>query len=165
MQNIATFPRSALRGENPLVDLSRRLIEAAEDDPVYAAGFEILADGTDGDLRCLFSREAIDSSGDCRKSDRLYLVLAGELHRAAVTASEEIGLAMGAAAPDRPDGVEDPPCGEIEAGRGLGGAGCAAMQLFAGEEQFLARCPVNGAIDAAPAEQGSIGSVDDCVDG
>ena len=70
MQNIATSARSSVtQEENPLVDLSRRIIEAAEEDPVYAAGFEMLADSADGDLRCLLAGEAIDSGGDCRKSD------------------------------------------------------------------------------------------------
>jgi len=43
----------------------------------------------------------------------------------------------------------------------LGVAGLAAVQVTALREQFGP--PVDGAIDAAPAEQGRIGGVDDGV--
>src|SRR6185437_8953316 len=122
------------------------------------------ADGTSGYLRRLFPGKSIDSGRDCRKGDGPCLIFASKLHAAAVAASQQIGFAMRAAAPDRPNGVEDPLCGKIEPRGGLCRAGGAAPQLLAGPKEVFAGGPVNCAIDAASAEQGGVCRVDDGID-
>ncbi len=59
--------------------------------------------------------------------------------------------------------MEDPFCGEVEARGGLCRAGGTAAQLFAGTKKLFACGAVNGTVDAAPAEQGAVGGIDDGV--
>ena len=67
------------------------------------------------------------------------------------------------AVPDRPDGVDHVPGRQPVSPGDLGIAGCAATKRAAFRKQFGARSTVDGAIDAAPAEQRRIRSVDDAV--
>lgn len=90
-------------------------------------------------------------------------MLGGELHGSAIAGGEFFGFVACASAPDGTDGVEDPLSGEEEAGSGLGVAGRAAAEFFAGAEEVFAGGAVDGSVDASAAEQGGVGGVDDGV--
>ena len=69
-----------------------------------------------------------------------------------------------AALPDRADGVDDMAGLEAIAARDLGLAGLAAAERAAFGEQLRPGGAMDGAVDAAAAEQGGVGRVDDGVD-
>jgi hypothetical protein len=118
-----------------------------------------------GNARGTLQRKAVHAGADCREGNGTNGVLAGEFQAAAVATGEKLVLAVCAAVPDGADGMKDPFGRQTEAGRGLGIAGRAAMELAAGFEKLRAGSPVNGAINTSAAEQGRIGSVDDGVYG
>ena len=86
-----------------------------------------------------------------------------KLDGAAITRRQQLVLARVAAVPDRADGMDHMPCRQPVALGDFGAAGLAAMKGAAFGEQFGPRRAVDRAIDAAPAEQGRIGGVDDGV--
>src|SRR5690606_26773100 len=73
-------------------------------------------------------------------------------------------LARGAAAPHRAHGVDDPAGGQVVAPGRLGVAGVAAAEGAALGQQAGPGGPVDGAVDAAAAEQRAVGGVHDRVD-
>ena len=73
-------------------------------------------------------------------------------------------LARLAAVPDRADGVDDPARGQPVALRRLGLARSAASERAALVEQLRARRAMDGAVDAAAAQQRRVRGVDDRVD-
>ena len=86
-----------------------------------------------------------------------------QLHGATVTGRERIVLALAAAVPDRADGMNDMPRRKLVAQSNFSVAGCAATKCAAFSEQPMSGGTMDRAIDAAPAEQRAIRSVDDGV--
>ena len=80
-----------------------------------------------------------------------------------VARRQRLVFACAAAVPDRADGMNDVPSGQPVSQSDFGAAGLAAMEGAAFREKLGPSRPVNGAFDAAPAEQGRIGRVDDGV--
>ena len=68
-----------------------------------------------------------------------------------------------AAVPDRTDGMNHMPRRQPVSPGDFGAAGLAAMERAAFGEQLGPRRAMDRAIDAAPAEQGRVGGVDDGV--
>ena len=68
-----------------------------------------------------------------------------------------------AAVPDRTDGMNHMPRRQPVSPGDFGAAGLAAMERAALGEQLRPRGAMDRAIDAAPAEQGRVGGVDDGV--
>ena len=84
--------------------------------------------------------------------------------RASRARRQELRLAPASALPDGSDGVDDPAGGEVEAWRGLRLARLAAAVQSTGVDQLGAGGPVDRAVDAATAQEGRVGRVDDRVD-
>src|SRR6188472_1569537 len=84
--------------------------------------------------------------------------------RGAIAGREQLLLALVAAAPDRPHRVDDVSGLEAIAAGDLGGAGLAAAQRPALGQKLAARRAMNGAVNAAAAEQRPVGGVDDGID-
>jgi hypothetical protein len=86
-----------------------------------------------------------------------------KFHRAAIAGGKQIVLAEGAAVPHRPNRVDHMPGLEPIALGDLGVTSLAAVEHSAFGHELRPRSTVNRAIDAAPAEQRRMGSVDDGV--
>ena len=91
-------------------------------------------------------------------------MLGGQRERGAIAGGEQRLLALAAAAPDRTDRMDDVPGLEAIAAGDLGGAGVAAAQGLAFGQQLRSGGAMDGAVDAAAAEQRGVGGVDDGVD-
>ena len=82
-----------------------------------------------------------------------------------VVDTENPGVAM----PDRSDRMDDPACGQVEAGRNAGLAGGAAYagrhlrEGAAGCQKVRPGCPVDGSVHATAAKQGGVGGIDDGI--
>src|SRR5438094_710654 len=74
--------------EQPAVDRLRSFVVAAEERPFYAAGVEGIADRGEGDGSRALGWKAVDAGADGREGDGPHAVIAGELHAAAVAATE-----------------------------------------------------------------------------
>lgn len=118
-----------------------------------------------GDPRRLIRREAVDTGGDGRKSDRLRAKRLGHLEAAAVAGSKHLCLAVVTAPPHRPDGVDDVADARRQPERGcrLGVAGPAGRDLPASGGQLRSRGTVDRAVHAAAAAQRAVSRVDDGV--
>ena len=90
-------------------------------------------------------------------------MLAAKFDRAAIARGEQIIFATVAAIPHRTNGVDHMLCLEPIALGDFGVAGRAAIQRTALGQQLRTGCPMDRAIDTAPAEQGRIRGVDDGV--
>jgi hypothetical protein len=121
-------------------------------------------DRGDGDLSGPIGWESIDASRYRRKGDPGKAMLGGKFERAAITGGEQNLLAGAAAAPNRPDGMDDVAGLQIETRRDLSLAGRAAAERKAGLQQLRSGGAVDGAVDAAAAGKLRIGGVDDGVD-
>src|SRR5262245_66397988 len=88
-------------------------------------------------------------------------MLAGERQGGAIAGAEELVLALVAAAPHRADRVDDVARLEPVAAGDLGRADVAAAERLAFLFQLRARCTVDGAVDAAAAEQAAVGGIHD----
>src|SRR5262249_22628654 len=104
------------------------------------------------------------AGGDGGKRDRAQALRGGERQRRAVTGRKQVVLALAAAAPHRPDRVDDVLGFETIAAGDLGRAGGAAAERATLGEKVRGGGAVDGAIDAAAAEQRSVGGVDDGLD-
>ncbi len=87
-----------------------------------------------------------------------------ERQSVAVATGEQPVLAPLAAAPDRAYGVDHVTRRETKAWRDLRLSGVAAAELRARRAKLGASGAMDGAVDAAAAEQGLIGGIDDGVD-
>ncbi len=87
-----------------------------------------------------------------------------EIERGAVTAGQQRFLVRPAAMPHRTDRVDDVLGLEPVAARDLGRAGLAAAERLAFLEQFRPGGAMDGAVDAAAAQQRAVGGVDDGAD-
>jgi hypothetical protein len=161
----------AMLTQQLLVDRFCCFVVATEDDLIDAAGREGFADCGDRDGGGAVGWETVDAGADGREGDGLHVVVAGELHAAAVAACElgVLGVFGGFAAafdaPDGPYGVEDPFGAKVEAwcGDGFSG-GTGGERLGGGEELGFACGAVDGAVDASAAFELLVGGVDDGVD-
>ena len=81
-----------------------------------------------------------------------------------MTGGQELLLARAAAAPDRPDGVQDVTGGQVTSAGRLHVAGVAPAELAALVENRRPTRAVDRAVDAATAEQRRVGRVHDGVD-
>ena len=88
----------------------------------------------------------------------------GERKRGAIAGGEQLLLALVAAAPDRTDRMNDVPGLEAIAAGDLGGTGVATAQRLALGQQLRSGGAMDGAVDAAAAEQRRFGGIDDGVD-
>src|SRR4029078_122971 len=77
---------------------------------------------------------------------------------------EEVALVSSAAAPHRTNGVDHVPCLKPIATRDLGRARLATAERPAFGEQFRSSRPMDCTIDAAAAEQRTVGGVHDGID-
>ena len=91
-------------------------------------------------------------------------MLGRERKRGAIAGGEQRVLALVAAAPDRTDRMNDVPGLEAIAAGDLGGTGVAAAQRLALGQQLGSGGAMDGAVDAAAAEQRPVGRVDDGID-
>ncbi|KAI9163809.1 Calcium channel YVC1 [Paramyrothecium foliicola] len=114
-------------------------------------------------LRRLPARVAIDAGADAAKGDGLDTARDGQLQALLVAAAEQ-GLAGALVLEDGADGVDDVLGGQAVAAGDAGLAGGTAAELRALGAQAAARGEVDGAVDAAAAEEGAVGGVDDGVD-
>jgi hypothetical protein len=139
--------------------------EAAEHDPPDAgrAG-DLRGRGADGDARSARGRKPVDAGRDRGERDRVQAMLGGQGERGAIAGGEQCLFAQVAAAPDRSDRMDDVPGLEAVAAGDLGGAGVAAAQGLALGQQLRAGGAVDGAIDAAAAEQRAVRCIHDGVD-
>ena len=122
-----------------------------------------------GDCRCdryiggTIGGESIDAGGNRGKCDRSQAVGLAEVDGADVARRQRVILAGVAAAPDRADSMNHMPRRQPISQCDFGAAGLAAMEGAAFGKKLGPRRAVDRAIDAAPAEQGRIGGVDDGV--
>ncbi len=169
------------RGRSGSSDVRRQIAErllecieraAAEKDEDRAVGRvrlrQAVADGPESHGSRLVERVAVDARADRRKGDTSGACLIGQMERLLVGGTEQFFLAQAAAAPDRPNGMDDPldavfaqtpRAGDDGAPRRA--APVAGAQL--GHQLGPGRA-MNGSVDAAPTGQLLIRGVDDGVD-
>ena len=87
-----------------------------------------------------------------------------ELDSAPVTRGQELGFAAGATTPNRADGVNDEPCRQTIALRDSGVAGLTTSETAALRQQLRTGGPMDRSIDAATAEERSVGGIYDGID-
>jgi hypothetical protein len=87
------------------------LVEATEDDSFETAGVGQFMDDSDGNLGGAPAGKTVDTGGDGRKSDGFDVVDGGEFQAAPAAGGQRGRFAVGASAPDRTYGMEDPFCG------------------------------------------------------
>ena len=110
-------------------------------------------------------RKTVDPRRDGRKRHGAAAELRGERERGAVARREQLVLAAAAAVPDGADRVDDVARRKVARGGGLRLAGLAAAEPPALLQDRWPAGAVNGAVDAAAAEQRPVGRVDDRVCG
>jgi hypothetical protein len=138
--------------------------EAAKDNPGDGRRRRQRADdGSDRDGRRPFGRKSVDAGGDRRKSDRCEGVALAQLDGAAIAGGQCIVLTVATAMPYRPDGMNDMPGRKPVTFGDFGIAGGAAAEAAAFGQKLRSGGAMDGAIDAAAAEQRFIGGVDDGV--
>ena len=149
---LARTPRSAGVAEQPEADLLdlRVLVQRRPR-------------GGDRDLRGARRRVAVDAGRDRRERDRAAAVLGRELDRPPVAGRQQLRLALAAAVPDRPDGVDDVVDGQPPGAGDLRVARVAAAEPAALLEQLRPGRAVDRAVDAAAPEQARVRGVDDRV--
>src|SRR5262249_38238525 len=153
-------------GECALVMLGSIRREAAEDDAREAARRmrDLRRHGADGDACRALRRKTINAGRDGGKRDRAQALRGCQRQRRTITARKQVVLPRVAAGPLRTDRVDDVLGFEAIAACDLGGAGVAAAERATFGEKVRPGGAVDGAIDAAAAEQRLVGSVDDGPD-
>src|SRR3954454_13848805 len=86
-----------------------------------------------------------------------------KFERAAIAGGQRLILVLSTAMPHRPHGMDHMPRGKPVAFRDFGVAGSAAAEAATFGQKFWPGGAVDGAIDAAAAEQRAVRSVDDGV--
>ena len=136
------------------------LREAAEDDVGKRWGLgQRLGYRSDRDGRGPIGGKTIDAGRNGGKSDRSKAARLTQFDRAAIAGRERFIFAALAPTPDRSNGMNHMPRGQPVAAGDLGIAGRAAAELAAFRQQLGAGGTMNGAVNAAPAEQRRIGGV------
>ncbi len=138
--------------------------EAAEDNASYRWGRgQRLHRCRDRDARRAIRGKAIDAGGNRGKGNRSETVGLTKTDSPEVARRQQLIFACVAAVPDRTDGMNHVPRRQAVPPGDLGTACLATVEGAAFREKSAPGRPVDGAIDAAPAEQGRIGRVDDGV--
>src|SRR5262249_3184077 len=144
--------------ERRLRRLRRLFVEGAEDDLLrFFCRFQEGDDSAGGDAHRLFQRIAIGARRDAAERDAGEAVIARELQAAPIAGGEQRGPVLVAAAPARPDGVNDVARLQPVAERDLGVAGVAAVEAATLLQQLRPRPTVDRPVYAAAAEQRGIG--------
>lgn len=145
-------------------DLIRLAVKNDEVDGHIVRKQEI-ADSVDRRPERQILRKSVDTGGDERKRDRRTAVLQRERKRRPVAGSEQLSLSVRAAAPARPDRVDDVPARQRIALRELRVPSRAAAERFALCQQLRTGGAVDAAVHptAAVRERGVCG-VDDGID-
>jgi hypothetical protein len=108
---------------------------------------------------------AVHAGAQRREGDAFTAVVDGQLQACVVAASQELRCRTTFLPVDGPDGVYDLLTRELVRARDLRAACFAAVERLAFLEEVGTGGAVDCAIDAAPAEQGVVGCIDDGVDG
>ena len=130
-----------------------RFVVIEADEPDQSDGRRRRPDGLDGDVGGERRRIAVDPGRDGWERDARGADLVGQGQRSAIAGGQQFTFPVGAAAPLRPDGVDDPAGRESEAWCGLGRADIAAAEEAAMLQQFGPGGAMDRAVDAAAAEQ------------
>src|SRR4030095_434124 len=140
--------------------------EAAEHDVLQSMRVpgDLRRHGADCDACRAIGRGTRAAGRDRRIGDRGEAVLGRELQCRAVARGKEVILALVAAAPHRPARMDDVVGFQPIAARDLGRAGLAAAQERAFFLQVWPGGAMDGAVDAAAAQERSVRSVYDRVD-
>ena len=86
------------------------------------------------------------------------------VERVAIRVGEELcALGLVGLRIDGADGMDDILCGQLVGVCGFGVAGFASVECVAFGEELFAGCAVDGAVDAAAAEERRVGGIDDGV--
>ena len=109
-------------------------------------------------------RVTVGAAADRRERDRRHAVARRELEAVAIARGEQRTLALVAAAPYGTDGMDDVARRQAITGREPRFAGWTTAERSASRQQIGSGSAVNGAIDAAAAQQRAVGGVDDRVD-
>jgi hypothetical protein len=117
----------------------------------------------DRDCRRAIGRKTVDAGGDRRERDRGEAVGLAKFDGAAIARRQRGIFALTAAMPNRPNGMNHMPRRQPITFGDLGLASLAAMERTAFGKKLRPGGTMDGAIDAASAEQRGIGSVDDGV--
>jgi hypothetical protein len=107
--------------------------------------------------------KSIDAGGNRRKGNGGKAVLLAQFDGTSVTRRQRLVDSGASPVPNRPDGMNDMARRQAITPGDFGAAGLAAVEGAAFREQLWPRRAMDRAIDAAPAEQGRIGGVDDGV--
>ena len=111
------------------------------------------------------ARKAIDAGRDRRKGKRCQLVRGGKIERACGSSRASSASSLVAAAvPHRADGMDDVPRLEPVAARDFGRRRSRSRRASRIPPQFRSRGAMDGAVDAAAAQQRAVGGVDDRID-
>ena len=130
------------------VGAQRLVVEADETDQLDCG--RRAANGVDSDPGGRRDGVAVHTGRDCRKGDRAGSDLVGSRQRFPVARRQQLGFALVAAVPDRPDRVYDPGGSQPETGRDLGLTGRAAAERPAKLDQLRPCGAVDGTVNAAP---------------
>jgi hypothetical protein len=117
----------------------------------------------DGDTRGALQGKSVDAGADGRESHAVDPVFDGELERSPVTVRQQLILKIVAAAPHRPDSMDNPPRREAITTSNFSLARRTAVQGTAYRQEFRPRCSMNRAIHSPAAQQRRIGRVHNCV--
>jgi hypothetical protein len=141
------------------------VVEADELNLLDPARFNVAAHGSDGNDGSAIGRKTVDASADGGKRNGPDSVFASEFETPPITGCEPFVFVAISSVPNRTHGMEYPPGGQLKAGCGFGVSSGATVQPAAGFEQFRTCGTVDGAINAATAEQRGIGRVHNCIHG
>jgi hypothetical protein len=128
-----------------------------------ASRAQCIADRPHRDPRRRLERIAVNARADRRKRDAPERVIVGELHRFAIGGRKQLRLALGAALPDRPDGVDDKPRGQEKARRDARLANRTRSGARARAGQLGSGGIMNGAADSAARRQAAVRRVDNRI--
>ena len=151
-------------GEQLAADLVGLAVENNEVDCHVAAQQE-LADGVRRHPQRLILGVAEDAGGDQRERHCFTLMCLGQRQARPIAGGQLLPLAMSAASPHRPNGVNHIPAGEEVGFCDLGVAGFAAAKPSALGQQLRPCRTMDAPIHPAPAQQGLLGRVDNGVHG
>ena len=87
-----------------------------------------------------------------------------KFERAPITRGQEFGFATGTTTPNWADRVNDEPCRQTIALRDSGVAGLTTSETAALRQQLRPGGPMDRSIDAATAEERSVGGIYDGID-
>jgi len=117
-----------------------------------------------GDPRSPLQRKTVDACTDGGEGHALEVSFLDKGKTAPVTTRQQLILALGAAMPNRPNGVNHPLCEKVVALGDLRVAGLAPSQRLTFLEQFRPRRPMYSPVHAAATSQRSVRCVDNGID-